>query len=824
MKTLSMIFVSFCCLFAGINVRGAAGDLDPTFSAGSILFGVPYAIAIQSDGKIIIGGEFATVPGLARNNIARLNADGTGDPSFNPGSGADGLVRSIALQPDGKIVVGGWFTNFDGASHNRIVRLNADGSLDSGFNVGSGADGLIFAVAVQTDGKVLIGGYFTNVNGLSRSYIARLNADGSVDTGFNPGADYYVYAIVVQPDGKILVGGWFTTLAGVSIHGIARFNEDGSFDTSFNPGTAAYYGISALALQSDGRVLIAAGDVRRLNADGSVDASFNAHPSDEVSSIAVQSDGKILIGGQFYAINAIIHSYFARLQPDGSLDESFNPPLQLYPPGVASIVVEPQGTILVSAGFYAVNGLGPRNLVRLNPDGSVNSTLNTGRGINAGVSTGVVQADGRIVIGGGFGDVNNERRQAIARLESDGRLDKTFDAGPILNTAFYSISNPVVFSVVLQADGRILMGGAFTNINGIGRNNIARLNTDGSVDSSFNPGTGTDGSVYRVVLQHDSKVLILGAFQQVNGVPREYFTRLNEDGSLDADFNPDVDVVEDVAVQPDGKIVVVGFVFTNGPVVDYFVTRINPDGTVDPGFIRGRADNEVTSVALQSGGKIIVGGPFTTIDGVNRQGMARLNRDGTVDPGFNPDITTDRIASLIREFLLQPNGKILVSKEIGDTNLIARMNPDGSVDNSFAPCTTLGYAIPIALQPDSKLIIGGYFGIVNGVPQHAIARLLGDAPIIIITQPASRTNVVGTAATFTVNASGTPVLRYQWYRQGMPLTDSAQVSGATTTTLTLKHAQFRDAGAYTVVVSNDAGSITSEPALLRVIVPSAARK
>jgi uncharacterized delta-60 repeat protein len=824
MKLLSIILLSLCCLFARTNARGAAGELDPTFNAGSILFGVPYAIATQSDGKIIIGGEFATVPGLARNNIARLNADGTGDPSFNPGSGADGLVRSIALQPDGKIVVGGWFTNFDGASHNRIVRLNADGSLDSGFNVGSGPDGLIFAVALQTDGKVLIGGYFTNVNGLSRSYIARLNADGSVDTGFNPGADYYVYAIVVQPDGKILVGGWFTTLSGVSIHGIARLNEDGSLDMSFNPGTAAYYGISALALQSDGRVLIAAGDIRRLNADGSVDASFNAHPSDEVSSIAVQSDGKILIGGQFYAINAIIHSYFARLQPDGSLDESFNPPLQLYPPGVASIAVEPQGTILVSAGFYAVNGLGPRNLVRLNPDGSVNSTLNTGRGINAGISTGVVQADGRIVIGGGCGDVNNERRQAIARLESDGSLDKTFDAGPILNTAFYSISNPVVTFIALQSDGKIIMGGAFTNINGISRNNVARLNPDGTVDSSFNPGTGTDGSVYRVVLQHDGKVLISGAFVRVDGVPRESFARLNGDGSLDTGFNPHVDVVEDVAVQPDGKIVVVGFVFTNGQFVDYFVTRINPDGTIDPSFNRGRADNEVTSVALQSGGKIIVRGPFTTINGVNRQGMARLNRDGSVDPGFDPEITMDSITSLIREFLLQPNGKIVVSKRIGDTNVVARMNPDGSVDNSFAPCTALGFAIPIALQPDSKIIIGGSFGTVNGVPQHAIARLLGDAPITIITQPASRTNVVATPATFTVSASGTPVLRYQWYRDGVALTDSPQIIGTTSATLTLKHAQFRDAGTYTVTVSNDAGSVTSDAAILRVILPSAGRK
>jgi hypothetical protein len=127
------------------------------------------------------------------------------------------------------------------------------------------------------------------------------------------------------------------------------------------------------------------------------------------------------------------------------------------------------------------------------------------------------------------------------------------------------------------------------------------------------------------------------------------------------------------------------------------------------------------------------------------------------------------------------------------------------------------------LQADSKVIIGGSFSTVNGAARCALARLLGEAPVII-TQPASRTNVVATTATFTVNASGAAVLRYQWYRDGVALNDNAQIAGSTTATLTLKHAQFRDAGAYTVTVSNDGGSVTSDAALLQVTTPAAGRK
>jgi len=132
-----------------------------------------------ADGKLIVGGDFQTVRGLARRGIARLNADGSGDPTFNPGSGVATTAYAVAVQPDGKVLMGGY---------NLITRLKPDGSLDNSFDPGTGPDYLfVYDLALQSDGKVLIGGNFTTVNGTNRNRIARLNSDGSLDSGFDPG-------------------------------------------------------------------------------------------------------------------------------------------------------------------------------------------------------------------------------------------------------------------------------------------------------------------------------------------------------------------------------------------------------------------------------------------------------------------------------------------------------------------------------------------------------------------------------------------------------------------------------------------------------------
>src|SRR2546430_2502096 len=193
---------------ASNSVEAAGGDLDPTFNASVMGAGEVAAVALQPDGKIVIGGDFTSVNGTARNRIARLNADGSLDSSFNPVLGVFSRVDAIAVQPDGKIVIGGVFSGINGTGRDCNARINADGSLDSSFNPVLGVFSRVDAIAVQPDGKIVIGGVFSSINGTARDDIARINADGSIDSSFDPGLGQigHVTTIALQPDGKIVIG------------------------------------------------------------------------------------------------------------------------------------------------------------------------------------------------------------------------------------------------------------------------------------------------------------------------------------------------------------------------------------------------------------------------------------------------------------------------------------------------------------------------------------------------------------------------------------------------------------------------------------------
>jgi len=148
--------------------------IDPDFSIGTGFDSNVRSIALQSDGKILVGGFFVSYNDTSQNYITRLNADGSIDTSFNIGTGFYNVVRSIAVQSDGKILVGGAFTSYDGTPQNRITRLNTDGSLDTTFNIGTGFDSTPASIAVQSDGKILVGGFFTSYKGTPQNRITRL--------------------------------------------------------------------------------------------------------------------------------------------------------------------------------------------------------------------------------------------------------------------------------------------------------------------------------------------------------------------------------------------------------------------------------------------------------------------------------------------------------------------------------------------------------------------------------------------------------------------------------------------------------------------------
>jgi uncharacterized delta-60 repeat protein/uncharacterized repeat protein (TIGR01451 family) len=356
-----------------------AGSLDTTFNSATGANNPIYALGLQTDGKLLIAGDFTAVNGVTRQRLARLLSDGSLDPTYNVGLGPNRPVRAVKLQPDGKALVGGFFTRVHGTNINRLARLNTDGSLDVFFNPGAGADNPVYALDLLPDGRVVVGGAFTTFNGISRPNVAVLNTNGTVSTTFNPGlgANGVVYAVAAQPDGKVVIAGDFTTVNNVSRVRVARLNTDGSVDTTFNPQLGANAAVRALA---------------------------------------IQADGKIILGGSFTTLNGLPRNYLARLNTDGSVDPIFLGTASGGDNAVYALAIQADGKILVVGDFTTFNGVTRNRITRLNPNGKTDPTINFGTGANSFIAAVTVQPDRKIVIGGGFTVVDGEPRSYVARL------------------------------------------------------------------------------------------------------------------------------------------------------------------------------------------------------------------------------------------------------------------------------------------------------------------------------------------------------------------------------------------------------------------------
>src|SRR5262245_48323932 len=326
-------------LFLALAVSSAAqpGSLDPTFNAGAIADARVNAVAVQVDGRIIIAGQFST--GAPR--IARLMSDGTPDTSFHPGLGANNEILALAIQSDGKILIGGTFTFYNVTARNRIARLNGDGTLDASFNPGTGADQPVQAIAIAADGKIVIGGAFGLFNGTPRNRIARVLANGTLDGSFNPGtgANGTILALAIQTDSLILAGGDFNNYNGFGIGHLVRINTNGLRDIGFTVGAGADTTVRTIAIQPDGKILIGGNflayggtpraRVARVNGNGTLDGGFTPGlgADQPVWSVFPLADGRITLAGNFVNYNGTPRSRIALLNSDGTLHVAFNPGL-----------------------------------------------------------------------------------------------------------------------------------------------------------------------------------------------------------------------------------------------------------------------------------------------------------------------------------------------------------------------------------------------------------------------------------------------------------------------------------------------------------------
>ncbi len=816
----SAVLISFRAL-------GQPAAMDPIFAATNGANGTVRCAVIQPDGKVIVGGSFTTFGGYVRGSLARLNADGTVDPEFTNEAQPNGPIKALLLDEDGNVIIGGLFSYVSGFTQSGIARLTALGHRDDGFVpvLGGGFD--VSDLNLDAYGRILVGGDFKSVNGVGRTNVARLWPDGTVDIGFQGPAilgigNGWVTQARPQLDGGIVIGGSFWINTGYWPHYIARLSIKGELDSGFNTNNVAGGSITAFRIQPDGKTVFAVGgDIHRLTSGGQLDGAFDISFRGGIPYfLSLQSDGKILAGGSFTDVLSgsswVPCKYLGRFNPDGSLDSTFAPvsgpdgPVQSInliqdgrivitgdftnydgqPRGHVAILqggplsapvidVQPQSQTLSAgqtlslqvaaralpvpsyqwffnntpiqdstnpilvlknararnAGGYTVtvsNSLGIAvsevATVSVTPTltsaGMPDVDFATGDGPNAPVNAIAAQADGKVVISGSFDHVDGIYRKRLARLNSDGSLDSTFDPGTSAGGLI-----PVPISAVALQGTNILIGGSFNSFAGVPRGGIARLFPDGSVDTTFNAGSNAF-SVQSILLQGSN--VVVGGFL--------FLARLSADGMLDSGYNPALPPGTDIfalAQQSDGRVIA-------------SLNRINLDGSRDNSFAPtlsitnqntdcfpppngGAQVPAVRALCVQADDKIIIAGYFHKVSGVARNNIARLKADGTVDLTFNPGLGTD---SSVETAVLCRDGKMLVGGCFRTyngvaRNGIARINSDGTLDVTFNPgAGVAGSGIPIinclGLVRDGRVFVGGSFTRVNAMPLNNFARLYGD--------------------------------------------------------------------------------------------------
>lgn len=335
----------------GENYVVSFGDsvLDQSFTVGNDIDNYLKAIEVLSNNTIVIGGLFNNYGATASNYIAFLNDDGTLNKSF--AVGFNNYVRVIKIQIiDGveKLLVGGDFSSFNGNACGNICRLNSDGSFDNSFNLdilgnpASGFNGSVYTIDFQSDGKIIIGGNFTSFNGNVSRRIIRLFPNGSFDSSFAIGTGFNsrVQYLKVNSNNKIIAGGQFGTFNGINSNYIARLNSDGTYDVTFSIGSGFNSSVIAIAINNSGTQYIVGGQfgdyngnncdyICRLNLDGTFDSSFQTNVGqgfdNYVNSILIDSNDRIILGGWFnYFNNNLITNYMCRLNQDGTLDRTFD--------------------------------------------------------------------------------------------------------------------------------------------------------------------------------------------------------------------------------------------------------------------------------------------------------------------------------------------------------------------------------------------------------------------------------------------------------------------------------------------------------------------
>ncbi|HUS36215.1 MAG TPA: Calx-beta domain-containing protein [Verrucomicrobiae bacterium] len=771
-KSARWFSIFYLCVQAGVCVgaplatNGPVWILDPTFKLNQLpllesqsTFPWGYvrdpvnSLALQSDGKIIVAGGFLSETGAYRG-FARLLPNGGVDPDFRPGRAA-AMVHAVAVTPQQNIYA---VTRADDLTLS-IAQYDALGQSRWSHSIYPGA--YPQSLLALPDGSALVGGFFTNVGGTQREYLARINESGQLQSQFAPALNGRVTVLAQQQDGKILVGGAFTSVNGAPRARLARLTSDGQLDESFNPGDLITVEPNAVAVMPNGKIIVSGNFLRRngsardrllrLSPDGSLDDSFTAELDQPANQIVGDSQNRIVLGGLFTQVSSSPRSRIARLLSDGTLDAAFDPGAGPNS-AIQTLVIDAQGNYLIGGHFQKIGRSSVNGFARVVP---VTSTI------------AVDFAEEQFLAG-------EQYREAVVKLMRYGPAEGDL----VVDVWTAPGTDPELTEFKpFSAEVRFAAGDLEKTI-------IIPFPDDGEVE--FDEFIPIHCQIRGENYVHTSQIHIIEDERPVVST-----------GMIAVRPGDDINVpAANRRAVANSRVAFGGIVYSEAGVYGpsfYGVGVVNLDGTPStfkPARVERYEFAEVQKLIWTSDDKLVVSGAFTSINGIHKTNVVRFNLDGSIDSNFNPPASASIVAAL-------PDGKLLAAAWDGENTIspysLVRLNADGSIDSTW-PATQLrswveqcipladgkvllnvgaygirrllpdgaedpSFSPPKAFQfnpnvyygpqgrelfalPDGKILVRGGFNQVDGFPRPGLARLNVDGSLDLSFRPALDSNAV----------------------------------------------------------------------------------
>ncbi|MFZ1229664.1 MAG: T9SS type A sorting domain-containing protein [Saprospiraceae bacterium] len=632
------------------------GTIDLSFNSIGVNSSIE-ELVLQDDGKIIIGGSFSTG---SSSKVLRLNGDGTIDTTFNSGTNTNNTVTSIAIDESGNYYVGGQFTTFNGVAKSKIVKLLSDGSIDNTFAIGSGiTNGNVYDLIINKQNAIMVLGSFNAYNSSSANNIIALNPNGTKNVGFNSpfssGLERYLYSIVQLDDGSYIFGGFYSSPASSFLY---KTFENGIFDLNFDEffQISIKGGVFSVKKTADEDLIIGGSfekyrkwignGIIKISQSGQKYINFNANkgingPVSSIRAVTKDNNGKYLIAGNILQYNDKSCRGLLRVDENGQADSAFDIGVGVdlgEEDLIISVDVQSDDKIIAVGSFSHFNYILKKNIVRLNPDGSIDPSFITATGTNSSnngfdgpVTTVHIQADGRILLGGSFTKYRGISCKNMVRLLSNGDIDNSFLIGSGFNYPVQIIKE--------LTNGNIMIGGSFSSYNGTTCNNLVILTQSGLIAPGFNSGQGLSGaySIYDIIELPTSKFLVAIQGDTWNNQNLDGLIRLNADGSVDASFDLSAKFdgsIKDISLLADNKILVGGLFNKKGIQFCKGLVRLESDGQIDLSFDTGAGvgvdpfdygNTGVSSMQVMDDNSVIIGGNFSSFNWIGKNRLAKIN-------------------------------------------------------------------------------------------------------------------------------------------------------------------------------------------------------